>query len=335
VTVLVLRALGLGDLLTGVPALRGIRRAFPDDHVVLATPAELAALAYATGAVDEVLPASGLASPDIAFTPDIAVNLHGRGPQSHRLLSELRPGRLLGFRCPEAGYVDGPRWVRGEYEVARWCRMLAGHGIEARPEDLGLPAPASPRPGCVVVHPGAAHLRRRWPAERFALVAAALANAGEDVVVSGSAAEVGRAREVADRAGLPRSAVLAGCTDVLALAGLVAGARLVICGDTGVAHLASAFATPSVVLFGPVSPAVWGPPPGRARHVALWPAAADGHVTGAGDAAVDDGAVDSVLLTTGAEEVLAAADRLLATQEAVTQEARPSTVPGLSSAPVR
>jgi ADP-heptose:LPS heptosyltransferase len=196
-----------------------------------------------------------------------------------------------------------------------------------------------------VVHPGAAHHRRRWPAERFALVAAALANAGEEVVVSGSAAEVGRAREVADRAGLPRSAVLAGCTDVVALAGLVAGARLVICGDTGVAHLASAFATPSVVLFGPVSPAEWGPPPGRARHVALWPAAADGHVASAGDGAVDDGAVDdgavdSVLLATSAEEVLAAAERLLATQgavtqEAVTQEARPSTVPGLSSAPVR
>jgi ADP-heptose:LPS heptosyltransferase len=360
VTVLVLRALGLGDLLTAVPALRGIRRAFPDDHVVLATPAALAALAYATGAVDEVLPASGLAPLDFALTrdndfaltrdkafthdnafiPDIAVNLHGRGPQSHRLLAELTPGRLLGFRCPEAGYSDGPRWVPGEYEVARWCRMLAGHGIEACPGDLGLPAPASLRPGCVVVHPGAAHPRRRWPAERFALVAAALANMGEDVVISGSSAEARRAREVADRAGLPRTAVLAGCTDVLALAGLVAAARLVICGDTGVAHLATAFATPSVVLFGPVSPAEWGPPPGRPQHVALWSPGADGHVTGAGDGAVDDGAVDRVLLATGAEDVLAAAERLLATQEAVaqeaaTQEARPSTVPGLSSTPVR
>ena len=340
-TVLVLRALGLGDLLTAVPALRGIRRAFPDDHVVLATPAALAALAYATGAVDEVLPASGLAPLDLAlihdnaFIPDIAVNLHGRGPQSHRLLAELRPGRLLGFRRPEAGYSDGPRWVPGEYEVARWCRMLAGHGVEACPGDLGLPAPASLRPGCVVVHPGAAHPRRRWPAERFALVAAALANMGEDVVISGSSAEARRAREVADRAGLPRTAVLAGCTDVLALAGLVAAARLVICGDTGVAHLATAFATPSVVLFGPVSPAEWGPPPGRPQHVALWSPGADGHVTGTGDGAVDDGAVDRVLLATEAEEVLAAAERLLATQEAATQEARPSTVPGLSSTPVR
>ncbi|WP_449062773.1 glycosyltransferase family 9 protein, partial [Planomonospora algeriensis] len=34
-------------------------------------------------------------------------------------------------------------------------------------------------------------------------------------------------------------------------------------------HLASAFATPSVVLFGPVPPALWGPPPGG-PHTALW-----------------------------------------------------------------
>ncbi|WP_162795410.1 glycosyltransferase family 9 protein, partial [Nonomuraea lactucae] len=53
------------------------------------------------------------------------------------------------------------------------------------------------------------------------------------------------------------------------LVGLVRHARLVVSGDTGVAHLASAFRAPSVVLFGPVSPALWGPPPGG-RHVALW-----------------------------------------------------------------
>jgi hypothetical protein len=51
---------------------------------------------------------------------------------------------------------------------------------------------------------------------------------------------------------------------------LVAAARVVLCSDTGVAHLATAYRTPSVVLFGPVGPADWGPPPGRLRHRALW-----------------------------------------------------------------
>jgi ADP-heptose:LPS heptosyltransferase len=74
-------------------------------------------------------------------------------------------------------------------------------------------------------------------------------------------------RRVAGLAGLPRRC--APPTGLRDLAGIVARARLVICGDTGVAHLATGLGTPSVVLFGPVSPALWGPPPGE-RHVALW-----------------------------------------------------------------
>ncbi len=38
------------------------------------------------------------------------------------------------------------------------------------------------------------------------------------------------------------------------LAGRVASARLLVCGDTGVAHLATACGTPSVLLFGPTDP---------------------------------------------------------------------------------
>jgi ADP-heptose:LPS heptosyltransferase len=49
----------------------------------------------------------------------------------------------------------------------------------------------------------------------------------------------------------------------------VAAARRVICGDTGLAHLASAYGIASVVLFGPTSPERWGPPP-RARHRVVW-----------------------------------------------------------------
>jgi ADP-heptose:LPS heptosyltransferase len=299
--VLVLRALGLGDLLTAVPALRAIRRAYPHHRVTLATPEYLAPLALATGAVDDVLPAAGLAPLDAATRPDIAVNLHGRGPQSHGLLRALRPGRLVAFRNAEAGHDEGPDWYAGEYEVARWCRMLAAHGIAADPGDLLLPAPPTGRPGCVVVHPGAAHPRRRWPADRFAAVARSLAAAGADVVLTGSAAERGVAAGIASAAGLPPDAVLAGRTDVRSLAGLVAAARLVICGDTGVAHVATAFGTPSVVLFGPVSPLEWGPPPGRPAHVALW--RPDGAARPPGEGP------DPALLALGVDDVLRAASR--------------------------
>ncbi|MFI6442151.1 glycosyltransferase family 9 protein [Streptomyces sp. NPDC050759] len=45
--------------------------------------------------------------------------------------------------------------------------------------------------------------------------------------------------------------------------------RLLVSGDTGLAHLAVAHGTPSVTLFGPVSPHLWGPPR-SGPHIALW-----------------------------------------------------------------
>jgi ADP-heptose:LPS heptosyltransferase len=64
--------------------------------------------------------------------------------------------------------------------------------------------------------------------------------------------------------------VLAGRTGLAELAALVADAALVVCGDTGVGHLATAFGTPSVLLFGPTPPKLWGPPPSATRHLTLW-----------------------------------------------------------------
>ncbi|MGW2218758.1 glycosyltransferase family 9 protein, partial [Nonomuraea sp. NPDC001684] len=122
-----------------------------------------------------------------------------------------------------------------------------------------------PPPGPPPPRGEAAYPARRWPPERFAEVAAAL----DDVVVTGNADEVPIARKVAELAGLPPERMLAGRTRLADLIDLVSRARLVVCGDTGVAHLATAFCVPSVVLFGPVPPSEWGPPPGW-RHVALW-----------------------------------------------------------------
>ncbi|MFD0903822.1 glycosyltransferase family 9 protein [Actinomadura sediminis] len=275
---LVLRALGLGDLLTAVPALRALRRgsrsaAGDGARIVLAAPDALAPLARATGAVDAVLDTSGLDGPPLRAGPvDTAVNLHGSGPESHRLLAATDPGRLLAFAHPEFPELGGPEWDAGEHEAARWCRLVTAYGFDADPADLDLPRPQtpSPAPGAVVVHPGAAYPARRWPAERFAAVAAALRDAGERVVVTGGAGETALARRVADLAGLGADADLSGRTPLPALAALIAGARLVVCGDTGVAHLATAYRTPSAVLFGPTPPDRWGPPPGRPEHAVLW-----------------------------------------------------------------
>jgi ADP-heptose:LPS heptosyltransferase len=112
----------------------------------------------------------------------------------------------------------------------------------------------------VVLHVGAAAKARRWPHGRFAELAAWCREQGHPVVVTGGGADVEAGLCVVRRAGLPDDASLAGRTSLADLAALVAGARLLVSGDTGVAHLATAYRRPSVVLFGPVSPARWGPP---------------------------------------------------------------------------
>jgi ADP-heptose:LPS heptosyltransferase len=275
--VVVLRALGLGDLLTALPALRALADAFPRHPRLLATPAELAPLASASGAVDEVVPTEGLSEPlhQRLHGAGLAVNLHGRGPESHDLLLATEPRRLVAFTHPAVpASSQGPRWRSDEHEVARWCRLLEESGIAADPTRLDLELPPAPVPhgaeGATIVHPGAASPSRRWPPERFAEVARAELAAGRRVLVTGGPAEVDLANEVAAEAGLPSSAVHAGQSGVLTIARLVATAARVVCGDTGVAHLATALRTPSVVLFGPTSPALWGPPPDRPWHRPLW-----------------------------------------------------------------
>ena len=271
-TVLMLRALGLGDFLTAVPAYRGLRAAYPGHETVLAAPAILAPLAELTGAIDRLLPAGELEP--LGWTgppPEVAVDLHGSGPASHRLVDALGAGRTMAYASPEAPGVDGPWWDPGEHEVVRWCRLLGWYGVAADPSDLRLrnpgPCPAT-FGGAVVLHPGASSGSRRWPADRFTAVAREMTAAGHRVLITGSPDERSLGRAIAARAGLPPDAVPH--TDLAGLAAVVAEAAVVISNDTGTSHLATAYATPSVTLFGPVSPGLWGPPAGRSRHVALW-----------------------------------------------------------------
>jgi ADP-heptose:LPS heptosyltransferase len=272
---LVLRALGLGDFLTGVPALRALRRGLPDHAVVLAAPAALRPLVELADVADELLPVGELEPvPWTGPPPDLAIDLHGNGPASKALLQVLDPGCIVAFGGPGAGgtAVSGPEWRVQEHETARWCRLVSTClGVPADPADLRIEHPRTPPAarGAVVVHAGAASAARRWPEERFAEVAGWATRAGARVVLTGSESERPIVERVRRLAGLPRDSCLAGRTDLAALAAVVADARLVVCGDTGVAHLATAYGTPSVVLFGPTPPAWWGPP-ASGPHEAVW-----------------------------------------------------------------
>jgi ADP-heptose:LPS heptosyltransferase len=278
--VLVLQPLGLGDFLTALPALRALGAALPGHRRLLAVTAAVAPLARLAEVGDDIVDSRPLAPlPPLTAPPDVAVNFHGRGPESHRVLLATRPRRLLAFAHPEVPESSGgPVFDAREHTVQRWCRLLAAYGIASDPRQLDLmprdrrvavAAPADTA-GATLIHPGAASPARRWPAERFAAVARAERHAGRRVIVTGSAEERALAMSIARAAGLDATDVYAGRTSLVELAALVAAAGRVVCGDTGVAHLATALRTPSVVLFGPVSPTLWGPPPERTWHRVLW-----------------------------------------------------------------
>lgn len=312
--VLVLRALGLGDALTAIPALRGVRRRWPQARLSLAAPAPLAEWMVELGLADRALPTPRLGPiPWTDRPPDVAVNLHGRGPESHRALHALRPRELVAFANPEA-CAQGPPWRADEHEVDRWVRLLRSTGAQCGPEDLRLPRLTPSRDGTVVLHPGAASASRRWPVDRWQAVARALVRHGHQVVVTGVAAEAELCAAVAAEPGVTDRC---GLDDLPGLAERVGVASLLVCGDTGVAHLATVLGTPSVLLFGPVSPALWGPRIDVHLHRVLWPD------TGRDDGRPGDphGAdLDPRLARTTVEQALDAAQELLRTpQPAVTR----------------
>jgi ADP-heptose:LPS heptosyltransferase len=297
----ILRALQLGDLLCSVPALRAVRAAYPRAHVTLiGLPWAEAFAARFAHLVDGFLafpghPALPERAADLAAFPafleraqaqrfDLVLQMHGRGDVTNPL-ALLLGGRVAAGFHPAGGWCPDPRrfcpWPEQGTEVER-CLVLTdflglprrgtalefpllpeerAHGARLQ-RDLGL---APGRYACM--HPGARLASRRWPADRFGTVAAALAREGLRVVVTGSRDEATLCAAVARAAG--SSAVdLCDRTSLGELAVLVAGARLVVCNDTGVSHVASALRTPSVVVSCGADASRFAPSD-RARHHVL------------------------------------------------------------------
>jgi ADP-heptose:LPS heptosyltransferase len=151
-------------------------------------------------------------------------------------------------------------------EAERGLSLAMAAGFSLPPGDRGLLEVRQPLPDVsshvpaapfVVLHPGTSVPARAWPAPRFAATAEALAAAGHHVVVTGSPSE---RRLTAEVVGPTESTDLGGRTTLPELAAVLAAADVVVVGNTGPAHLASAVGTPVVSLFAPTVPAQrWAP----------------------------------------------------------------------------
>ena len=125
------------------------------------------------------------------------------------------------------------------------------------------------RPPAVALAPGARWATKRWPPERFAAVAEALAAGGASVVLAGGPGDAEALDAFRSACRAPIAADLS-ALPLEALAAALARVKLLVTCDSGPLHLASAVGTPVLAIFGPTSPLRWGPPPpGRALALPL------------------------------------------------------------------
>lgn len=107
-----------------------------------------------------------------------------------------------------------------------------------------------------ILNPGAGWGAKRWPAERYGLVASALAAEGLQCIVNHGPGEESLAREVETASGGTAHPFQCSISELMAL---TRRTRLFIGGDTGPLHLAAALKIPVVAIFGPTDPARNGP----------------------------------------------------------------------------
>lgn len=173
--------------------------------------------------------------------------------------SEDYPGALLDVRhrLPEDGWHEVERALSAAAALGYELPLGDDSALQITPRPSAPPLPALfLEAGYLVVHPGASVPARTWDPARFAALVDQLAARGHPVVVTGGPGERALTRRVAGGAGLD----LGGATDLRGLAAVLAGARAVVVGNTGPAHLAAAVGTPVVSLFAPTVPAErWAP----------------------------------------------------------------------------
>lgn len=280
-SILVVRALQLGDLLCAVPALRALRAAFPAACITLAgLPWAREFAARFERYVDAFIEFPGLPglperACEVEKVPqfiaevrsrrfDLALQMHGSGQLLNPLVALLGARQCAGY-CGEGACCPDPDrflpWREDAHEILRYLELLRELGLPASDPRLEFPLSAEDRAErarlaaihglergrYVCLHPGSQLPSRRWPARRFAAVGDRLAADGYRVVITGTAAESTLTEEVAAR--MHHIAVdMTGATTLGALAALVEHAALVVCNDTGISHIAAAMKTPSVVV---------------------------------------------------------------------------------------
>ena len=290
--ILVIRVDLLGDVVLSIPALQALRNAFPLAEIdVLTLPFTAPVLEHVAGlhAIYRIdvnayrRPEGLLAIGKLVRTIqvlrrrryDLAIGLSGLMGGVFAVLTGARIRVGYGGETFPGAYnapVPGARYLRAQHEVEYGVDLVralvpsVGGATRAHPSISWQPATGGPiattpiaRAYAVLV-PGATNgAAKRWPASKWAELADRLVSEWHlDVIWSGSSVEAALVRAIQDQMATP-SLNLAGKTSIDDLMALLAGARVVVAGDTGPLHLAAALGRPVVGIFGPTDPVSSGP----------------------------------------------------------------------------
>lgn len=303
--VLAVRLDNIGDVVMLGPALRTLRRYLPDAHVTLLASNGGSQAAPLLPWVDAVMvervvwqDASNRLPVDPARELALVARIaEGRFDAALIFTSYSQTPWPAAYACYLAGVplragqaadfggslltTIVPSLPPEAHQADRNLHVVEGLGFPAadRHLEVRVPAPAGASADglltglglaagepFVALAPGASCAARRYPAARYADVAARLADAGFPVVVLGSAGEAALAEEIlrANR-GRPVWSLL-GRTDVAELAAVLQRAAVVVANDSGPMHLADAVGGPLVVLFsGTDLESQWAPRRSRSR----------------------------------------------------------------------
>ena len=269
-------------MLCAVPALRAIREGFRHDEITLiGLPWAKEFARRFAHLVDRFVEFPGFPGlperePDLAALPDflrdaqrahydLAIQLHGRGDLTNSVVAALGARASAGFYPANTEAPDRLRyvpWPEAGTEVQRCLALTDFLGLARDGDALEFPLTHEETARAqalierhrlvarrfVCVHPGARLYTRRWPAEYFAAVAHDIARLGFAVVLTGCAEEALLTRRISRELRATTVVDLAGQTSLGVLAALFSQARLLVCNDTGVSHVAAALRVPSVVV---------------------------------------------------------------------------------------
>jgi heptosyltransferase-2 len=280
----------VGDAVMTVPALRELRRLFPDAHITLATRSWAKELFASAEFLDDLLvfDRRGIGSAVSQVSEwknrrfDLAV-LFQNAFEAALIPALARVPVRIGYATEGRRFLLTnplalPEWRSSKHEVFYYLNIIAeverlflGSSRtvdDYRPEtslrisservmagrDLLRTYNLSSDHQVIALCPGSINSRaKRWPAERYAALADLFIESKAQVLLIGSPEELEVSREVASRM-KHEPVVLTGKTTLSQAVDVLSAVDLLVTNDTGPAHIAAALGRPTLVIFGPTNP---------------------------------------------------------------------------------